>query len=123
VNPSTVVYAAEEDERDENYRNLKDNERILGKARDQDGNPLNILPMPMPGRSGESIRLPASYLNFFIGNRVVLVPVFADPNDEVALGILREAFPGREVTGIDSRALMEGMGAIHCITQQQPKTG
>jgi agmatine deiminase len=77
--------------------------------------------MPMPGRLGEGARLPASYLNFFIGNRVVLVPVFSDPKDERALGILMRVFPGREVTGFDCRALVEGMGAIHCITQQQPR--
>jgi agmatine deiminase len=75
----------------------------------------------MPGRSGKGARLPASYLNFFVGNRSVLVPVFSDPNDEKALGILRGVFPGREVTGIDCRALVDGMGAIHCITQQQPR--
>jgi agmatine deiminase len=123
VNPSTVVYAIEKDEGDENYRILKENERILGKARDQDGNPLDIIPIPMPGRSGEGARLPASYLNFFIGNRTVLVPVFSDPNDDKALMIVREVFPGRQVTGIDCRALVEGMGAIHCITQQQPRVG
>jgi agmatine deiminase len=121
VNPSTVVYASEGDAGDENYRILKENERILGKARNQDGNPLKIIPLPMPGRLGERARLPASYLNFYIGNRSVLVPVFSDPNDEKALGILREVFAGREVTGIDCRALVEGMGAIHCITQQQPR--
>ena len=123
MNPSTVVYAIEKDEGDENYRILKENERILGKARDQDGNPLDIIPIPMPGRSGEGARLPASYLNFFIGNRTVLVPVFSDPNDDKALMIVREVFPGRQVTGIDCRALVEGMGAIHCITQQQPRVG
>jgi agmatine deiminase len=121
VNPSTIVYGVEEDEGDENYRILRENERILGKALDQDGNPLDIIPVPMPGRLGEAARFPASYLNFFIGNRAVLVPVFSDPNDEKALGILREVFPGREVMGIDCRALVEGMGAIHCITQQQPR--
>jgi len=121
VDPSTVVYAVEEDEGDENYRILRENERILGEARDQDGNPLTIIPLPMPGRMGEGARFPASYLNFFIGNHVVLVHVFSDPNDEKALGILRGVFPGREVTGIDCRALVQGMGAIHCITQQQPR--
>jgi agmatine deiminase len=121
VNPTTVVYAVEEDEEDENYRILLENERILEGARDQDGNPLTIIPMPMPGRLGEGGRLPASYLNFFIGNRVVLLPLFSDPNDEKALGILREVFPEKKVTGIDCRALVEGMGAIHCITQQQPR--
>ena len=121
VNPSTVVYVTEDDEGDENYRILLENERLLGAARDQDGNPLKILPMPMPGQVGDSARLPASYLNFYIGNKTVLVPTFADPNDEVALGILMNAFPERKVTGIDCRALVEGMGAIHCITQQQPR--
>ena len=121
VNPSTVVYAVEEDEEDDNYRILRENESILRKARNQDGTPLTIIPMPMPGRLGEGARLPASYLNFFIGNRVVLVPVFSDPKDERALGILMRVFPGREVTGFDCRALVEGMGAIHCITQQQPR--
>lgn len=121
VNPSTVVYAVEEDEEDENYQILRENDRILRKARDQDGKPLTIIPIPMPGRLGEDTRLPASYLNFFIGNCAVLVPVFSDPNDEKALGILREVFPGREVIGIDCRALVAGMGAIHCITLQQPR--
>ena len=121
VNPSTVVYALEEDEGDENYRILRENERILAEARDQDGNPLTIIPLPMPARLGGDARLPASDLNFFIGNRTVLVPIFSDPNDEKALGILREVFPGREVVGIDCRALVEGLGAIHCITQQQPR--
>jgi agmatine deiminase len=123
VNPSTIVYAVEEDEGDENYRILRENERILCKARDQDRNPLTIIPIPMPGRSGEGDPLPASYLNFFIGNRVVLVPVFSDPNDGKALEILGDLFPGRQVLGIDCRALVEGMGTVHCITQQQPRAG
>ncbi|HUK93020.1 MAG TPA: agmatine deiminase family protein, partial [Methanomicrobiales archaeon] len=123
VNPSTVVYAVEEDQRDENHRILRENERVLAGARDQDGNPLEIIPVPMPGRLVEGMRLPASYLNFFIGNKAVLVPTFADPNDENALGIFREVFPGKEVVGIDCRALVEGMGAIHCVTQQQPRPG
>jgi len=121
VNPSTVVCAREADEGDENYRILRENERILMRAQDQAGDPLTIIPVPMPGRVGEDTRLPASYLNFYIGNRVVLVPTFSDQNDEKALGILRKVFPGREVRGIDCRALVEGMGAIHCITQQQPR--
>jgi agmatine deiminase len=121
VNPSTVVYALEVNPRDENYRILRENERILGEGRDQDGEPLTLVPLPMPRRFGEKARLPASYLNFYIANGVVLVPVFSDPNDEKALKILADLFPGREVMGIDCRALVEGLGAIHCITQQQPR--
>jgi agmatine deiminase len=74
----------------------------------------------MPRALGEP-RLPASYLNFYIGNRAVLVPVFSDPGDARALRILGELFPGRRVIGIDCRALVEGMGAIHCITREQPE--
>jgi agmatine deiminase len=121
VNPSTVVYMVEEDEGDENHRILQENEEILRKARDQDGNPLTLLPVPMPGRLEENARLPASYLNFFIGNRAVLVPAFSDPKDREALAVLGEVFPGREVMGIDCRALVAGMGAVHCITLQQPR--
>jgi len=77
----------------------------------------------MPRPSGGDARLPASYLNFYIGNRAVLVPVFSDPADARALQILADLFPGRKVVGIDCRALVEGMGAIHCITREQPKAG
>ena len=65
-------------------------------------------------------RLPASYANFYIGNGSVLVPVFEDPNDEVALEILARCFPGRTVVGIDCRALLLGLGTLHCCSQQQP---
>jgi agmatine deiminase len=123
VGPSTVVCAVEEDAGDENYRVLRANERILREARDQDGNPLTVIPLPMPRPFGGEARLPASYLNFYIGNRVVLVPVFSDPQDARALRVLGDLFPGREVVGIDCHALVEGMGAIHCITQQQPEIG
>jgi agmatine deiminase len=123
VNPSAVVCAREEDEGDENFLVLRENERILRHARDQEGNPLTVKPLPMPRTFGRDPRLPASYLNFYIGNRAVLVPVFSDPNDAQALRILGTAFPGRKVVGIDCRALVGGKGAIHCITQQQPKAG
>jgi agmatine deiminase len=123
VNPSTVVYALEDDAGEKNYRILRKNEEILRKARDQDGKPLTLVPLPMPRPIGRDVRLPASYLNFYIGNRAVLVPVFSDPKDDSALRVLGDLFPGREVVGIDCRALVEGMGAIHCITQQQPKAG
>jgi agmatine deiminase len=74
----------------------------------------------MPGTVGDGIRLPASYANFSIANRTVLVPVFGDPNDARALAVIGGAFPGRNVVGIDCRAMVQGLGALHCITQQQP---
>ncbi|NLM30198.1 MAG: peptidyl-arginine deiminase [Methanomicrobiales archaeon] len=120
VGPRTVLCALEENEDDVNYAALKENYEILKRSTDQDGNPLTVIPLPMPGAVGGEDRLPASYANFYIGNTVVLVPVFGHPNDEVALARIREAFPDREVVGIDCTAMVPGSGAIHCISQQQP---
>jgi len=75
----------------------------------------------MPGPVGEDKRLPASYANFYIGNDVVLVPVFGHSNDQAALKIIREAFPDRKVIGVNCREMVQGLGAIHCISQQQPQ--
>jgi agmatine deiminase len=64
--------------------------------------------------------LPASYANFYIANEVVLVPTFDDPNDATALGTLQELFPDRRVLGLSAAAVVAGLGAIHCVTQQEP---
>ncbi len=121
VNPTTVLCAYEEDENDENHHILKENYEILLRSVDQDGNPLNIIKLAMPGYVGDDQgRLPASYANFYIGNKVVLVPVFGQRNDEGAMNIIRKFFPDRKVTGIDCRDLVYGLGTIHCISQQQP---
>jgi agmatine deiminase len=69
----------------------------------------------------EDQRLPASYANFYITNRSVIVPVFNDPNDEQALGKLQECFPDRRIVGIDSTELVWGLGSFHCLTQQVPR--
>jgi len=120
VGPTTVLCALEENEDDENYAVLQENYAILRASTDQDGNPLTVIPLPMPGAVDGEDRLPASYANFYIGNTVVLVPVFDHPNDETALARIRQAFPDREVVGIDCTAMVAGFGAIHCISQQQP---
>ncbi|WP_292517378.1 agmatine deiminase family protein [Methanoculleus sp.] len=120
VDERTVLCAVEEDEDDENYAVLQENLAILRSSTDQDGNPLRVVPLPMPGRAGGAKRLPASYANFYIGNSVVLVPVFGHPNDEVAITRIQGFFPDREVIGIDCTAMVAGFGAIHCISQQQP---
>jgi agmatine deiminase len=86
-----------------------------------DDRKLEILTLPMPGKIvREGLRLPASYANFYIANTRVLVPTFADPNDETAVSVLRHCFPDREVIGIDCRELIWGLGTFHCLTQQQP---
>ncbi len=121
VSPGTVVTAVEPGANDPNYEPLRENIRRLRAATDQDGRPLSIVELPMPGPIVfEGRRLPASYANFYIANGIVLVPVFNDPNDRVALDILARLFPGREVVGIYSGDLIWGFGAMHCMTQQQP---
>jgi agmatine deiminase len=116
----TVVTVVEENRDDENYEPLQEN---LARLRTMKigGRKLEILTLPMPKKIvREGLRLPASYANFYIANTCVLVPTFADPNDEVALSVLRECFPTRRVMGIDCRELIWGLGTFHCLTQQQP---
>jgi agmatine deiminase len=122
VAPSTVVCAYENDTSDANYPALHENYEILKKSTDQDGRPLTVVKLPMPALvASENERCPATYTNFYIGNTVVIVPVFKDPNDAVALQILQGLFPDRKVTGIAARALVEGFGTFHCASQQQPR--
>ena len=121
VSPSAVITAVESDPNDPNYEPLRENIRRLRGATDQDGKPLSIIELPMPGPVVfEGRRLPASYANFYITNGIVLLPVFNDPNDRFALDILAGVFPDREVVGIYSGDLIWGFGAMHCMTQQQP---
>jgi agmatine deiminase len=115
VDASTVVIAAEDNPSDENYEILAENEAILARY------PVRSVRLPMPEPlhfNGQ--RLPASYANFYIANKIVLVPTFNDPNDRLALNILAELFEHREVIGIDCTELVWGLGALHCMTQQQP---
>ena len=111
-----ILLAVEEDPRDENYEPLRENFELLQQRRD-----LEVVPLPMPGRvefAGQ--RLPASYANFYIANRIVLVPTFNDRNDRVALNRIAECFPDREIVGIHALDLVLGLGTLHCMTMQQP---
>ena len=121
ISPDTVVTAVESAPSDDNYEPLRENIRRLREAADQDGKPLSIIELPMPSPViFDGRRLPASYANFYIANGIVLVPVFNDANDRVALDILADLFPDREIVGIYSGDLIWGFGAMHCMTQQQP---
>jgi agmatine deiminase len=124
VNRTTVVTVVEEDENDPNFLPLGENLALLRSMNVEDGTPLALIELPMPRkivRDGQ--RLPASYANFYIANRVVLLPVFADAHDRWAVAVLEKAFPGRKVVPIDCRELIWGLGAFHCLTQQQPQVG
>jgi agmatine deiminase len=121
IDPTTVVTAVEEDPADENYRPLADNVERLRAARDESGHPLKIATLPMPPAVYFcERRLPASYANFYVGNRSVLVPVFDHARDEIACATLARLFAGRTIVPIRCRDLVWGLGAIHCVTQQQP---
>ena len=127
VAPNVIVCAVEDDSQDANYKILQDNLRRLQTMTDVKGRPFEIVTLPMPGVVGGTStgardldRLPASYANFYIANKVVLSPVFGHPNDARALEVLQSLFPGRRVIGINCEPLVWGMGTIHCVTQQQP---
>jgi agmatine deiminase len=121
VSADTVVTVVENNLRDANYKPLRENLRRLRAAGDQSGKPLNVVELPMPRPViFEGRRLPASYANFYMANGIVLVPVFNDGNDRIALDTLAQLFPGREVVPIYSGDLVWGLGTMHCMTQQQP---
>ena len=112
--------AREADPDDPNHRILEENLTRLHDARDAEGQPFEVVELPMPrplAYSGQ--RVPASYLNFYIANGVVLVPTFNDPADRLALAILEHQFPGRTVVGLHSGDLIWGLGSVHCLTQQE----
>ena len=121
VGPTTIVTAVEPNTNDPNHRPLAENLVRLKHARTCDGKQLTLVELPLPRPViFRKQRLPASYANFYLANGLVLVPTFHDPNDRVALNILAEIFPDREVIGIHSVDLIWGLGALHCMTQQQP---
>lgn len=117
----TVVTAVETNERDPNFVPLAANRRMLEALTLEGAGKLEVveLPMPEPQYHGGQ-RLPASYANFYIANELVLLPVFRCDADDHAAAVMRSCCPGRRVVAIDARALIQGLGAIHCLTQQVP---
>ena len=122
INPTTIVTAVEEDPKDENFQILRDNRKRLEKLRDQDGQPFRIVEIPIPGVvEHDGQRLPATYVNFYFVNGALLVPTYRHRrNDRRAMEILQRELPKHKVIGIDCVELIWGLGAIHCLTQQQP---
>ncbi|MBV8629690.1 MAG: agmatine deiminase family protein [Silvibacterium sp.] len=121
VGENRIVTAIEPNREDENYEPLQENLHRLRTARNLDGKEFEIMELPMPAPLVfDGRRLPASYANFYIANDLVLVPTFNDPNDRNALSVLADVFPERTVIGIHCGDLIWGLGALHCMTQQQP---
>jgi agmatine deiminase len=122
VAPSRILTTLAHDQSDANYDALKENHAALKQMGDQDGNQLEIVDIPTPDLNlqGPFGPCPATYANFYIGNNVVLVPVFGAPNQESVLSVFRDLFPAHSIAPIDCTGLVCGLGAIHCITQQVP---
>ncbi len=121
VGPRTVLAAIEADPADPNHTILKENLKRLKKMTDTAGKALEVIPLPMPSPvifKGQ--RVPASYANFYISNQTVLVPTFDDANDLKALNIIQRAMPKHSIVPIYCGDLIWGLGAIHCMTQQEP---
>jgi agmatine deiminase len=122
VGPRSVLAAIEQDSADENFNALADNFRRLRSASDEQGRPLEVIPLPMPRAVFfDDRRLPASYTNFYIANGIVVVPQFDCPADAAAIETLASVFPDRRIIGIRAVELAWGLGTFHCITQQQPR--
>ncbi len=122
VNEDTVFCVIETDINDENYQLLQDNLKELGKMRLLNGKQLNVVELPMPDPViYQDTRLPASYANYYISNKYVIVPTYHCDKDEKALEIISRYHPEREVVGLDSTDIIWGLGSFHCLSQQEPK--
>ena len=123
ISPTKLVIAVEDDPKDVNYKVLQSARRQVQKLRDQDGQPFEIIEIPMPAAvMHDGHRLPATYVNFYFVNGALLVPTYRDKkNDRKAIEILQSHLPQHEVIGIDCTELIWGLGAIHCLSQQQPR--
>lgn len=121
VSPDTIMTAVENNKKDVNYKILQNNLNILKKAKTINGKNFNLIKIPMPKAIFiNKIRVPASYLNFLICNKSVLLPLFNDKNDKVVIKIFKKFFKTRKIIGIDCTNLIWGFGAIHCMTQSEP---
>jgi agmatine deiminase len=121
INEDTVVTVVEENKQDENYELLQHNLRQLQKMRLLNGKQLNIIEIPMPEDViWEGQRLPASYANFYIANKQVVVPTYRCDRDDKVMAIIQGCFPDREIIGIDSTDIIWGLGSFHCLSQQEP---
>jgi agmatine deiminase len=122
VSENTVVTVVESNKKDENYHPLQENLKALKKMRLEDGKQMEIVELPMPSALiYEDMRLPASYANFYISNKYVVVPTFRDKNDDKAIDILQKCFADRKVIGLDSVDIIWGLGSFHCLSQQEPQ--
>ena len=121
VNKDKIFIAKESNKQEKNFKNLNENIEILKEFKNKNQKKLKIVQIPMPKpKKINGTRVPASYLNFYIANKIVLVPTFKDPKDEIVLKIFKRHFKSREIIPVDCSILVWGFGTIHCLTQQEP---
>ena len=121
VSPNTIMTAIEKNKKDKNFKILRNNLNILKKAKNVDGKNFDLIKIPMPKPFFiQKVQVPASYLNFLICNKIILLPLFNDSNDKVVIKIFKKFFKTRKIVGVDCRNLIWGFGAIHCMTQHEP---
>ena len=119
VRPDTIVYQSCDDETDENYTELKLMEQELKSLRDLNNNPFKLIPFPWMGKKYfNNERLPATYVNFLIINKAVLVPQYGDKKDKVVMGIFKKIYPKRDILGIDCSVLIRQHCSLHCVTME-----
>ena len=121
ISEDTVIAAVEYDPNDENFDILQTNLRMMKDMRLLNGKQLNIIEIPMPKAVIiDDFRTPGSYVNFLMCNAGVIVPVFNNPNDQIAIDILEKAMPDRKIIPLDATEIIWGQGSFHCLSQQEP---
>ncbi len=121
VSNNTIMTSIEKNKKEKNYKKLNENFKILKNTKDINGKRFRIIKIPMPkAKYIDKVRVPATYLNFFIGNKAILLPIFNDKNDIKVLKIFKNFFKNKKIVTIDCSKLIWGFGAIHCMTQQEP---
>ena len=122
VSRNTIMSAVEVNKKDKNYKNLQENLKILMKSKNEKGKKFKIIKVPMPSAIYiENKRVPASYMNFYIFNKKILLPIFRVKQDNTAIRIFKDYFKNKKIETVDCSKLIWGFGAIHCMTQQEPK--
>ena len=122
VSRNTIMTAVENNKKDKNYKNLRENLKILKKSKSEKGKKCKIIEVPMPSPIYiENTRVPASYMNFYICNKKIILPTFRVKEDNIAIKIFKNYFINKKIETVDCSKLIWGFGAIHCMTQQEPK--
>lgn len=125
VAPGVIACMETQDKTDPNFETLDAIARDLAKMTDAKGRQIQVVRIPSPGKvlNEDGDLMPASYLNFYIGNSTVVVPIYGSANDENAVAAIAKLFPTRKTIGSPAFAILSGGGAFHCITQQRPLGG